>query len=168
MRQPSDRGATRVEAVILALPRWPARGESGHVSAHNPAQAIEIGGTGAARARSELRHARATAGAEISSWEDGRRTRPGRPWRPGPSQEPERLGAGEQHGLARAPVGDVDLQHQAALDALVVGVDVLDLAVEHRLHGADLVAPHQAPDAAVQRRAELDVAEVLVGDERER
>src|ERR1041384_5077335 len=83
-------------------------------------------------------------------------------------EEPERLRAGEQHRLARAPLADVDLDHEAALHALVVRMDILDLTVEDGLHRADLATPHQAPRAAVQRTADAHVLEVLVGHEHER
>ena len=79
MRQPSDRRATRVEPTIPAQLSRPARGACVLSTADNPAQAIEIGGSGAVLSRSELRHGRAFPGAQISACEGTRRVRRGWP-----------------------------------------------------------------------------------------
>ena len=77
-------------------------------------------------------------------------------------EQPQGLSACEQHAFAfRRRVGELDLDHRPALDAVVVRMRVLDFAVDRRGHAPDARAQHETPRAAVELGAELDVARIF-------
>src|SRR4051812_33216880 len=83
-------------------------------------------------------------------------------------EQPERFATGKQHvRLGRGRRRQLDLDHHAALDGLVMRVNILNFSVDRRGHLADPGAHHQAPGTAVQLGPELHVPEVRVRDERE-